>query len=92
MSNSSTAVVHLQSQLRQTLRISVSDGRVFVGTFAGTDQLLNIILINTEEYRSGQGESPNGRYVGQVMVPWKLIWRVEAKILPTKDTGNGAYL
>ena len=44
-------IVRLQSLLCQFIRISISDGRIFIGTFAGTDKLLNIILTNAEEYR-----------------------------------------
>jgi len=45
------AIVKLQSLLRQFIRISIFDGRIFIGTFTGTDKLLNIILTNAEEYR-----------------------------------------
>jgi small nuclear ribonucleoprotein (snRNP)-like protein len=45
------AIAKLQSLLRQYIRVSTTDGRIFIGTFAGTDKLLNIILTNTEEYR-----------------------------------------
>jgi hypothetical protein len=65
---------------------------VFVGTFAGADQLLNVILVNAEEYCMDQGANPNGRYVGQIMVPWRLIGKVEAKNDPQKATGMGVYL
>ncbi|KAF8960969.1 hypothetical protein BDZ97DRAFT_1601190, partial [Flammula alnicola] len=68
----------LHGLLRQLLRITVTDGRVFLGTFAGTDKPLNIILINAEEYRVGPGQDPDGRYVGQVMLPWKVVVKVEA--------------
>ncbi|KIJ21324.1 hypothetical protein PAXINDRAFT_58002, partial [Paxillus involutus ATCC 200175] len=63
--------------LKETLRIVTSDNRVFIGTFVGTDRLLNILLVNTEEYILPT-EEPTGRYVGQVMVPWRLITQVEA--------------
>jgi small nuclear ribonucleoprotein (snRNP)-like protein len=68
------ALSNLKSLLSQTLRVSIHDGRTFVGTFAGTDQLLNILLVNTEEYRSN---SMMGRYVGQVMIPWKFVVTAE---------------
>ncbi|KJA29487.1 hypothetical protein HYPSUDRAFT_106790, partial [Hypholoma sublateritium FD-334 SS-4] len=64
--------------LRQLLRITVTDGRIFIGTFAGTDKPLNIILINAEEFRLGPGQNPDGRYVGQIMLPWKIIVKLEA--------------
>ncbi|KAF8971360.1 hypothetical protein BDZ97DRAFT_1643095, partial [Flammula alnicola] len=75
----------LHGLLRQLLRITVTDGRVFLGTFAGTDKPLNIILINAEEYRVGPGQDPDGRYVGQVMLPWKVVVKVEAHI-PERPT------
>jgi N-alpha-acetyltransferase 38, NatC auxiliary subunit len=79
-----TAIEQVRSLLQQILRISIQDGRVFVGTFVGTDKPLNIILINTDEYHPSQtGES--GRYVGQVMLPWRLIVKVEAQ-----GRGHGA--
>ncbi|TBU54006.1 hypothetical protein BD310DRAFT_936960 [Dichomitus squalens] len=73
-------VERLQALLRKTLRVSVTDGRVFLGTFAGTDKQLNILLINTDEYRLGPdagSDGLDGRYVGQVMIPWRLVVRVE---------------
>lgn len=45
------AIIKLQSLLHQFIRVSISDSRIFIGTFAGTDKLLNIILTNAEEYR-----------------------------------------
>lgn len=77
----SPAVKRLHGLLQKILRIAVTDGRIFIGTFAGTDQLLNLLLINTEEYRVGPNENPDGRYVGQVLVPWKLVVKVEARMV-----------
>jgi len=59
------------------MRISVTDGRIFIGTFVGTDKALNILLVNTDEYRVEPGENPNGRFVGQVLLPWKIVKKVE---------------
>ncbi|KAF9040602.1 hypothetical protein BJ165DRAFT_1317280, partial [Panaeolus papilionaceus] len=70
------ALSRISALLRQILRITTTDGRIFIGTFAGTDKPLNIILVNTDEYRIGQ--QGDGRYVGQVMFPWKVITKVEA--------------
>ncbi|KDR68684.1 hypothetical protein GALMADRAFT_46514, partial [Galerina marginata CBS 339.88] len=75
---SSPALQRLRGLLRQLLRICTTDGRVFIGTFAGTDKPLNIILVNAEEYRVGPGQDEDGRFVGQVMLPWKVIVKVEA--------------
>ncbi|KAI9065563.1 hypothetical protein FKP32DRAFT_1674680 [Trametes sanguinea] len=79
-------VERLKGLLKQTLRVTVTDGRIFIGTFAGTDKQLNILLISADEYRVGPDAGPDGadgRYVGQVMVPWRLVVRVEARM------GNG---
>ncbi|RPD59436.1 hypothetical protein L227DRAFT_161158 [Lentinus tigrinus ALCF2SS1-6] len=76
-------VQQLKALLRTTLRVSVTDGRVFLGTFSGTDKQLNILLINTDEYRTGPDAVPDaldGRYVGQVMIPWRLVVRVESRL------------
>ncbi|KAF8814105.1 hypothetical protein BYT27DRAFT_7250362 [Phlegmacium glaucopus] len=70
----------LQS-LQQLLRITTS--HILLGTSAGTDKTLNIILINAGEYPISQGPAQrvklneNGRDVGQVMLPWKMIIKVE---------------
>ncbi|OSD05677.1 hypothetical protein PYCCODRAFT_1423193 [Trametes coccinea BRFM310] len=79
-------VERLKGLLKQTLRVTVTDGRIFIGTFAGTDKQLNILLISADEYRVGPdagADGADGRYVGQVMVPWRLVVRVEARM------GNG---
>ena len=79
----STALDSLRSFLQQVLRITTVDSRVFMGIFAGTDKPLNIILINAEEYRIFQNPGQKveviegGRYVGQVLLPWKMIVKVE---------------
>ncbi|EED84753.1 predicted protein [Postia placenta Mad-698-R] len=75
------SVWRLKSLLQQLLRVTILDGRIFLGTFVGTDQQLNILLVNSEEYRIGPESvdgDPNGRFVGQLMVPWRLIKTVEA--------------
>lgn len=63
--------------------------------FAGTDKPLNIILINAEEYRLGPDQDPDGRYVGQVMLPWKVIVKVEAHVQgssPPRDFLDDLYM
>jgi len=89
------ALPRLRALLQQILRITITDGRVFIGTFAGTDKPLNIILINAEEYRIGPGQNPDGRYVGQVMFPWKVVVKVEAHVrekADKKSTSNTMYI
>lgn len=73
------AIQKLKDLLRETIRVSISDGRIFLGTFVGTDQPLNILLINTEEFRLGPEENKGGRYIGQIMIPWQLVVKVEAQ-------------
>ncbi|KAJ6560995.1 hypothetical protein B0H10DRAFT_1644841, partial [Mycena sp. CBHHK59/15] len=70
-------VHRLKGLLCETLRVTVADGRIFIGSFAGTDQPLNILLLNTDEFRLGPGENPDGRYVGQVLIPWRLVVKAE---------------
>ena len=88
----------LRPLLRRTLRVCTTDNRIFLGTFAGTDQPLNIVLVNTEEYclvpaQSTTGlysigeetdalkiETPDGRFVGQVLIPWKMVAKIEVDV------------
>jgi len=86
-----SASLYLKALLRQVFRITVTDGRIFIGSFVGTDQPLNILLVNTEEFRTGPGENQRGRYVGQVMIPWKLVVKAEAQAKGLKDVGNGRH-
>ena len=88
----SSALTTVQALLRQLLRVSTTDGRVFIGTFAGTDKPLNIILVNTEEFRVGPGQNADGRYVGQVVLPWKVVVKVEAHIAekPGREASSAA--
>ncbi|KAH9938997.1 uncharacterized protein BXZ73DRAFT_44101 [Epithele typhae] len=86
-----SSVADVAALLRTPLRVSVADGRVFLGTFAGTDKQLNVLLVNTDEYRVGPDAGAEGagpRYVGQVMVPWRLVVRVEARGARA-ETGDG---
>lgn len=89
------AVSQVKALLQRTLRVSISDGRLFVGTFACVDKQLNIVLTNTEEFRLGPPGSPppvQGRYVTMVMIPWKFVTKVEAQELLTEDYGFGMDL
>lgn len=85
-------VEQLKSLLRQTLRVTILDGRIFLGTFAGTDRLLNVLLINTDEFKltgpsSNSNPNPNGRFVGLILVPWRLVIKIEVHTLP-RDGGE----
>lgn len=82
------AIRNLKSILRGTLRVIINDNRAFVGTFVGTDKSLNILLLNTEEFRLDAGEETAGRYVGQVMIPWRIIQSIGLQI---GETNAQAY-
>lgn len=95
----------VESFLQQLLRITTIDGRVFLGTFAAVDKPLNIILINAEEHRISQGSgsqktklNEERRYVGQVLLPWKMIVKVEiyerhsAREKERRDRGDNVYM
>ncbi|KAG6874169.1 hypothetical protein C0995_005587 [Termitomyces sp. Mi166 len=72
------ALIRLKALLRQPLRVTVSDGRIFLGTFAGIDQPLNLLLVNAEEFRTEENHS--GRYVGQVVIAWRFVVKVEEEV------------
>lgn len=90
------ALAQLVSLLRHTLRISTHDGRVFLGTFVGTDPGPNVLLAATQEFRPPRpvsehsriatvglrGGFPEGRFVGQIMVPWRFVRKVEVELPP----------
>ncbi|CAE6431856.1 unnamed protein product [Rhizoctonia solani] len=46
----SDKVQELNSLLAKTLRVSIQDGRSFIGTFACIDREKNIVLSSTDEY------------------------------------------
>ncbi|TFK47922.1 hypothetical protein OE88DRAFT_1664881 [Heliocybe sulcata] len=77
---SSPAITRFKALLRQIIRVTIKDKRIFLGTLVGTDNSLNIILVSTEEYSiSLEDGSSTSRYVGQVMIPWHLVTKVEAE-------------
>lgn len=80
------AIQNLKSILRGTLRIITDDSRAFIGTFVGTDKSLNILLLNTEEFRLGEDANPAGRFVGQVMIPWRLIKDIGLQVASEGDS------
>lgn len=87
------ALHRLKSLLRQTLRVFAQDGRIFIGMFVGTDAKLNILLVNTEEYRFDAGsDHPEGRFVGQVMIPWRLVVKAEAQRAHDERPQDGQYI
>ena len=87
------ALAQIKRYLQKPLRITITDGRIFLGTFAGTDKQLNVLLISTDEFRLSPPElaNPSGRFVGLVMVPRRLIVRIEAPVGISSggDAGRG---
>jgi len=81
----------MQSYLQKPIRISTTDGRVFLGTFAGTDKPLNLLLSNAEEYKPAKsgGGMLEGRYVGMVLVPWRLVVKVEGEQAVPQPAASG---
>jgi len=45
--------------------------------------------VNTEEFRLDSGENTAGRYVGQVMVPWRIIRNIGLQV--TSENNVGVY-
>ncbi|KAJ3802338.1 hypothetical protein GGU11DRAFT_752932 [Lentinula aff. detonsa] len=84
----SSAITELRQLLNSTIRITVADGRIFLGSFIGTDQPMNILLTDTQEFRlesptTGDNREDNelcsGRFVGQVLIPWKIVRKIEVQ-------------
>jgi len=91
MQSDTHTILRLKNLLRAVVRVTITDSRIFIGTFIGTDQPLNIVLINTEEFRHGLDDEDgvsSGRYVGQVMIPWRLVVKVEASGQLGQDDGG----
>jgi small nuclear ribonucleoprotein (snRNP)-like protein len=47
-------IKRLRSYLYINLRIKITDGRVFIGTFMCIDKEKNIVLAQAEEFRGGK--------------------------------------
>ncbi|KAI9490436.1 hypothetical protein BDB00DRAFT_555608 [Zychaea mexicana] len=70
----------LRSYLNFRTRITITDGRVFVGTFVCIDKQKNIIIAHSKEFRGDEN-----RLVGLVMIPGKHLVKVEAEDLDDDD-------
>ncbi|TPX59142.1 hypothetical protein PhCBS80983_g02671 [Powellomyces hirtus] len=64
----------LQSMLNQRIRISITDGRVFIGYFMCIDKGRNVILASTEEFKDDER-----RFVGLIMIPGAHLTKVEVE-------------
>lgn len=75
----------LTSTLNTTYKISIPDGRIFIGTFICIDPQGNIILDRTTEYvkqkieEEGE-EGKKGREIGMVLIPKKYWMSVEREV------------
>jgi len=67
--------------LSTSTKISVIDGRSFIGLFICTDSDMNIVLANATEHRHGSRGAVE-RWVGLIMVPGTRITSVQ---IPRKD-------
>ncbi|KAI8982974.1 hypothetical protein BDB01DRAFT_791881 [Pilobolus umbonatus] len=67
-------IKRLASYLNFKCRISITDGRIFIGTLICIDKNKNIILGQTEEIRGDES-----RPVGLVMIPGKHLVKIEAE-------------
>ncbi|CAH1766696.1 6669_t:CDS:2 [Entrophospora sp. SA101] len=54
ISQDTPKIQQLRSYLNLRARITISDGRIFNGTFMCIDKYKNIILSQTEEFRNGK--------------------------------------
>lgn len=73
-------VQELRSYLHLKARVTVTDGRMFCGTFTCVDKQKNIILANSDEFRKGEK-----RHVGLVMIPGKHITKAEVEDVDALD-------
>ena len=79
------AISSVRSLLGQQLLITIQDTRSFMGTFVCTDRDRNIILANADEFR--KAEDGEGRYVGMIMIPWKHVVDVSARLAEVQQQG-----
>lgn len=72
--NSSNPVEALTNLLDTTFKISIQDGRTFIGTFICIDPQGNIVLDRTSEFVK---DKVGGRDVGMVLIPKKYWLTIE---------------
>jgi small nuclear ribonucleoprotein (snRNP)-like protein len=77
---SSAAVSRLKQHLDAFLRVTLTDGRILIGTFACFDKQRNILLNDAREFRApladDQPRSRSERNLGIVLVPRRWITAV----------------
>lgn len=88
------SVAQLRALLGKELRITIKDGRIFIGNFACTDKALNVILTSVYEFPVGWQEDhlvENGRFVGMIMFPWRHIVKIEVHMGEPRGHNNDEY-
>lgn len=66
----------LRSLLGKPIRVTVSDGRVFVGTFACCDNHVNLVLKGAQQVTS-DAKAGGTRHLGQILVPGAHLTKIE---------------
>lgn len=88
------ALARLKALLGKELRITIHDGRIFLGNFACTDKGLNIVLTNVYEFPvhfKTDHLVETGRFVGMLMFPWRHIKSVEVHMQDAPATDSDEY-
>ncbi|TPX64398.1 hypothetical protein SpCBS45565_g05913 [Spizellomyces sp. 'palustris'] len=71
----SARIQRLRDYLNHKARITISDGRIFIGHFVCIDKGQNTILAGAEEFKNGER-----RFVGLIMVPGKHLIKAEFEV------------
>lgn len=73
----------IHSWLGRTLRVTINDGRVFIGTFKCLDCFHNIILDNCIEFQKVAQDREENKFIGLAMLPGKSIASVWIETPPS---------
>lgn len=89
------AVTYIKSLLQSVMRVHCDDGRIFLGEFRCVDKECNIIFTNAEEFRSvtssqSQSGQMKSRFVAMIMIPRRIITKIEATAPPTNGLANSS--
>eukprot|EP01117_Protostelium_nocturnum_P006852 TRINITY_DN2455_c0_g1_i5.p1 TRINITY_DN2455_c0_g1~~TRINITY_DN2455_c0_g1_i5.p1 ORF type:complete len:126 (+),score=38.20 TRINITY_DN2455_c0_g1_i5:175-552(+) len=81
--NESEKIDRLKSFLSKNIRITISDGRIFTGSFLCVDSHRNFVIGSAEETQirilSDETKKENKRTVGVVTIPGKHILKIESQ-------------
>ncbi|KAI8592587.1 small nuclear ribonucleoprotein family member-like protein [Geranomyces variabilis] len=75
----------LASLLNERMRITISDGRVFVGYFMCIDRDRNTILAAADEFKNDER-----RFVGLIMIPGNHLVKAEVEAVAADE--EDAYM